>query len=74
VKCILCADPGIIETTVTMTLQREYSTIAVQDVPAFQCTRCGEFYLDEKVAGRVIRMGEKAARNSREFEMILYID
>lgn len=73
-KCILCADHGMAETVVTFTLHREDSIIAIHDVPALQCTCCGEFYLEEKVANRVIRMGEKAARSGMEFETILYMD
>jgi len=60
--------PGM--TTVSMT--RGESTVVVKAVPAQICDNCGEYYLDEDVAKRVLQMADAAARSGAELEVRRY--
>ena len=59
-----------LETTVT--LERGESAIIVRGVPANVCVNCGEYYLDEEVARKVMGLAESAVQRGIEVEILRY--
>ena len=60
-KCLVCkvgeTEPG----TATVTLERDGLTMVVKGVPAMVCSNCGEEYVDEEIADRLLRTAEEEA-------------
>lgn len=71
-KCVICKNGTTSEGLVTVTLQRNTSIIIIKNVPADVCVNCGEYYLNEDVAGSVLRNAEKATENNPEVEVLQY--
>ena len=71
-KCVLCkqgkTDPG----KVTVTLQRGGTTVILKEVPAEVCGNCGEYYLSEDVADKVLKRAEVAVKNGTEVEILRF--
>lgn len=71
-KCSICkhgeTEPG----HVTVTLERGGTIIVVKDVPAQVCQDCGEYYLDQATAERVLAQAEDAVRRNAEMEILRY--
>lgn len=61
-KCIICrqgeTQPGV----TTMTFERNGLTLVVKDVPARVCVNCGEEYVDEEIAAKLLETAENAAQ------------
>ncbi|MBW3563313.1 MAG: type II toxin-antitoxin system MqsA family antitoxin [Acidobacteria bacterium] len=53
-------------------LEREQTTVIVKGVPADICRNCGEYWLEEEVAGRLLRQAEDAAARRAEVEIVRY--
>jgi YgiT-type zinc finger domain-containing protein len=71
-KCVLCKHSDTKPGSVTVTLQRDESTVIIKGVPAEVCANCGEYYLSDTIAGEVLRMGEDAVRKGAEVEILRY--
>lgn len=71
-KCVICKNGTTAEGSVTVTLQRNSSIIIIKNVPAEVCDNCGEYYLNDDVAGTVLRIAEKATENNPEVEILQY--
>jgi YgiT-type zinc finger domain-containing protein len=71
-KCILCKQGETKPGTVTVTLQRNDTTVVVKGVPAEVCENCGEYYLEDQVTERVLSMAEEAARKNVEVEILRF--
>lgn len=71
-RCVLCklgeTSPGL----VTVTLQRGDTTVIIKGVPAEVCENCGEYYLQDDIAKRVLAMAEDAAKNNVEVEILRF--
>ena len=71
-KCTLCrhgeTEPGL----VTVTLQRDETTIIVKGVPADVCNNCGEYYLPEDVSRTLLTLADDAVRKGAEVEILRY--
>lgn len=61
-KCVICKQGETQPGTVTVTLERDSLTLVVKGVPARVCQNCGEEYLDEDAASRLLETAEEAAR------------
>jgi len=71
-NCVICKNGTTAEGFVTVTLQRNSSIIIIKNVPAEVCDNCGEYYLNDDVAGTVLRIAEKATENNPEVEILQY--
>ena len=71
-NCVICKNGTTAEGLVTVTLQRNSSIIIIKNVPAEVCDNCGEYYLNDDVAGTVLRISEKATENNPEVEILQY--
>lgn len=71
-KCVICkqgeAHPG----EVTVTLQRDETTIIIKDVPAQVCENCGEYYLSEEITEKVLSRAEEAVKSGAEVEILRF--
>ncbi len=70
--CAICRSEAISGGTTTVTLQRGETTVVIKETPAEICGDCGEYYLAEEVATRVLEQAESAARRHAEVEIIRY--
>jgi YgiT-type zinc finger domain-containing protein len=57
---------------VTVTLQRDNTTVIIKGVPAEICENCGEYYLDENTTNQVMSMAEEAVKNRAEVEILSF--
>jgi YgiT-type zinc finger domain-containing protein len=71
-RCVICKAGDTAPGTVTVTLQRGDTVVIIRDVPAAVCRNCGEYYLDEAVAGKLYRQGEEAVLRHAEVEILRY--
>jgi len=61
--CIICKQAEVVSGTATVTLERDGLTLVVKHVAARVCPNCGEEYVDEDAALRVMDMAERAAHS-----------
>lgn len=60
--CVICKQAEVVPGTATITLEHEGLTLVVKHVAARICPGCGEEYVDEDAALRVLDMAERAAQ------------
>ena len=56
----------------TVTLPRGESTIIFKQVPAEVCSNCGEYYLSQDIAERLLSRAEEAVKNGAEEEILRF--
>jgi YgiT-type zinc finger domain-containing protein len=68
-KCVICkhgeTEPG----TTTVTLERDSLTLVVKGVPAQVCENCGEAYVDEDTARKLLETAETEAGAGAQVEV-----
>lgn len=60
-KCVICKHGETHPGNATVTLERDSTTLVIKGVPAAICSNCGEEYLDENTAARLLDSAEQAA-------------
>jgi len=70
--CVICKNGQTGPGKVTVTLQREGSTVIIKGVPGDVCENCGEYYLTEAMTDRVLSIGEEAVAKGAEVEIVRY--
>ncbi|MBI4932018.1 MAG: type II toxin-antitoxin system MqsA family antitoxin [Bacteroidetes bacterium] len=69
-KCLDCKH-GIPEKgKVTVSFNKENSTVIIKEVPAMVCPVCGAYYLDEAITEKILAVGSSAVKNGAEVEII----
>ncbi len=71
-KCVICKQGETLPGIVTVTLQRNESTIIFKGVPADVCQNCGEYYLSESTTGNLLERAEESTRKGAEVEILRY--
>jgi YgiT-type zinc finger domain-containing protein len=71
-KCVVCRHGETRPGTATVTLEREGATVVVKGVPARVCEDCGEEYVEEEAASRLLGLAEEAARTGVTVEVREY--
>lgn len=61
--CVICKQADLEPGTATVTLERDSLTLVIKHVAARVCPGCGEEYVDENAALRVLDMAERAAQS-----------
>ena len=61
-KCMICRYGETAPGKATVTLEQDGTTLVIKDVPARVCTTCGEEYVDEEIATRLLQIAEEATR------------
>ena len=72
-KCVICKHGETHPGNVTVTLQREGSTIVFKGVPAEVCENCGEYYLSETITEKLLKEAEKAVKSGAEVEILRFV-
>jgi YgiT-type zinc finger domain-containing protein len=72
-RCVVCRQGETRPGTTTLVLQRGGATVVINDVPARVCENCGEDYVDEQVAERVLACAEAAVRAGVRVEIRDYV-
>lgn len=72
-RCVICKTGRLEPGTTTITLQRDNSTVVIQDVPALVCDTCGEGYTDGEVTDRVLEIGDRAIAQGVRFDVRRYV-
>ena len=72
-KCVICKQAETSPGKVTVTLERDALTLVIKGVPARVCPNCGEEYVDEEVAARLLETAEEAARAGVQVDIREYI-
>ena len=60
--CLICRQAEIIDGLTSVTFERGELSIMVNSVPARVCLSCGEAYVDEDVAVRLLREAEEISK------------
>lgn len=71
-KCVICKQGKTHPGLTTVTLEREQAVVIFKQVPADICENCGESYLDNKVAGDLLKKAEIAVSSGAEVEIRRY--
>lgn len=71
-RCVLCKQGETKSGTVTVALLRGDTTVIIKGVPAEICENCGEYYLADDIAGRVLSMAEEAVKKNAEVEILRF--
>ena len=72
-KCVICRQADTVPGRATLTLERDGLTLVVKQVPACICPNCGEEYIDEDVAERILGDAESLARIGTQVEIRQYV-
>jgi YgiT-type zinc finger domain-containing protein len=60
--CLICRQAEIVGGLTSVSFQRGEMRLTVNNVPAHICPSCGEAYVDEEVAVRLLRDAEEISR------------
>ena len=71
-KCGICKH-GIYEPgTITVTLERESTTVVIRQVPAMVCNTCGEEYLNEEITDALLSIAEHDVKSGVQLDIREY--
>ena len=71
--CIICKRGETTPGTATVALERDGTTLVAKDVPARVCTTCGEEYVEEEAASRLLDAAEAAVAEGVQVETRRYV-
>lgn len=71
-NCVICQHGQTAPGWVTVTLERGHTTLVFKGVPAQVCENCGEAYVDETVAARLLAAAEAAVAAGVQVEVRAY--
>ncbi len=72
VQCVICKYGETRRGKATVALTREETTVVIKGVPADVCTNCGEEYVDETTAARLLKAADDAVRAGIELAVREY--
>ena len=70
--CLICRQAESIDGLTSVHFERGEMRLVVNNVPARVCPSCGEAYLDEEVAVRLLRDAEEMSRAGISDDVIEY--
>jgi len=73
VICPICRQAETEPGTTTTTLTRGKLTFVVRDVPARVCPNCGEAYIEEEAAARLLATAEQLAKAGAQVDVREYV-
>jgi YgiT-type zinc finger domain-containing protein len=71
-KCVICQYGETQEGRVSVTLEREGTTLVMKNVPGHVCRNCGEEYADEKATTQLLKTVEEVAGDGVELDIREY--
>lgn len=72
-NCVICKNGETAPGFVTVTLQRQGTTVIFKNVPAQVCNNCGEYFLDEKITERLTAQAQNAVKDGAEVEILRFV-
>lgn len=72
-KCVICQHGETAPGTTTVTLEQDGAAVVIRGVPARICQTCGEEYVDEDVADRLLKIVKEAAQAGVEIDVRRYV-
>ena len=72
-KCVICKQGETHLDAVTVTLEREKTTLVFKNVPAEVCENCGEAYVDEVTTEQLLLTAESAVKAGVQVEVREFI-
>ena len=72
-KCVICKQGELTPEQVTVTLQRDETTVIFKKVPVDVCDNCGEYYLSEEISQTLLDKAETAVKNGAEVEILRFV-
>jgi YgiT-type zinc finger domain-containing protein len=70
--CLICRQAEVLDSLTSVSFQRGEMYLTVKDVPARLCQSCGEAYVDEAVARRLLQSVEEMYKAGRLEEAMDY--
>ncbi|HUN09041.1 MAG TPA: type II toxin-antitoxin system MqsA family antitoxin [Aggregatilineales bacterium] len=71
-KCLICKHEDTQPRQVTITLERDGTTLVFRQVPAQVCANCGEAYVDDATTVHLLESAELAAKAGVQVEVRAY--
>ena len=71
-KCTVCGQQSVGEGLVTLTFERDGTIIVIKEIPGLVCPNCGEEYVPDDTAARVIETAEAAAGSGAPVKVLRY--
>jgi YgiT-type zinc finger domain-containing protein len=59
-SCLICRETRIAPGFTTIFLERDNIKLSIDSIPANICSSCGEAYIEEKVAARLLKIAENS--------------
>ncbi|HWS83900.1 MAG TPA: type II toxin-antitoxin system MqsA family antitoxin [Ktedonobacteraceae bacterium] len=72
-KCVICKYGETAPGKVTVTLEDNGATVVIKEVPARVCQTCGEEYVDEDIATRLLQIAEEASQAGVQIDVRRYV-
>jgi YgiT-type zinc finger domain-containing protein len=72
-KCVICRYGETAPGKVTVTLEQDGATVVIKEVPARFCQTCGEEYVDEEIAARLLKIAEEVTQAGVQIDVDHYI-
>ena len=73
-KCSLCKNGDMMPGKVTLTLERDTTTLVIKNVPAKVCNQCGDESFSENVTNHVLEMMNDAVRRGVQVEVLSFTE
>ena len=70
--CPICRQGETHPGSTMATLERGELTFVAKDLPAMVCANCGEEYIDEKTAGRLLKTAGEAVKAGVQVDVRTY--
>ena len=70
--CLICRQTEITDSFTAVFFERGEMRLVVNNVPSRVCPSCGEAYLDEEVAMRLLRAAEETSKAGISDDVIEY--
>ncbi len=72
-KCVICKHGSTTAGQVTVTLQKNDTTLVIKHVPAEVCNNCGEEYVAEDTTAHLLKTAEGIAHAGVEVDIREYV-
>ena len=66
---LICKNAETEAGTITVTLERDALTLVLKAVPAAVCPNCGEAYVDDEIAGRLLETAKELHRSGAQIDV-----
>ena len=71
-KCAICKNGETAPQKITVTLERDGTTLVFKNVPADVCTNCGEEYVSAKTNKELLQRAESSIAKGAELELLKF--